>query len=114
MARRGDWISVVQSIEATYTGHNNEYKELVIRVTFEVMHESSKGFFNHVTGAAEPPSGPELEVVGWEIAEDDPGKPLHEFAWKGVDENTLRLIFGKDWTDTILARCEEEAAEEVR
>jgi len=115
MARKGDQVTGHTSVEVFYNGTADEYKELVIRATFQVNDEGSAGYFNHITGDAEPPSGPELEMEELEIARGDNTihNELHQLSWTTIELHTLQEVLGDDWMKAVLVECEQHAVERM-
>jgi len=114
MARKGERVEGYTSIEAIAAWDGvEEYKELIVCVVFYVAEEGSHGYFDHVTGAADPPHGPELEPVEWYIAEDYPGALKQNLSWAMTSPGTLVTVFGEDWQQIILRECEQHAVERM-
>lgn len=60
-SRRGETVYGIVSIEIIISG-GEAYIERVLEFEFEVTEPACAGYFDPISGAAEPPSGPELDV----------------------------------------------------
>ena len=85
------------------------YQEISILGRFKVTEPARCGYFNHSTGDAEPPSGPEIELLIYEISRVEP----KQISSNHVTAEQLRLVFGLDWARKILAEIEDRAIEKL-
>ena len=109
MARQGMEVEGITSIEVvgswpTDWEETEEYMEIVFRVRFRVTDPGSRG------GTTEPPYGPELEWIEWEVSRGSGGGYT---PYQSIPFTAIQALLGNDWCDAILGTCEANALEQL-